>query len=458
MRTPVVAIFDIGKTNKKLFLINESYTIVWENTIQFTETKDEDGFPCEDIEELTHWVKSSLHELFELIDFQIKAVNFSTYGASFINLNKEGKIITPLYNYLKPYPEHLYKDFYDKYDSDGNFSVTTASPKLGSLNSGLQLYRLKYDQPEIFSQVHYSLHMPQYLSYLITKQVHADITSIGCHTALWDYNLNEYHEWLKKENISMKLPRLFSTEKVLRVTYNSQYILVGIGLHDSSAAIIPYIKAFDEPFILISTGTWCITLNPFNKTPLTINELEEDFLCYMEYRGSPIKASRLFAGYEHELQTKRLAEYFGTEPLFYKNVDYNRNFIKTLGLETARNRNKKVVSLMSGDSGFGNRDLQQYKNYEIAYHQLMMDIIELQVYSTKLIVQESTIKMIFVDGGFSRNPIYMNLLADAFPDIEVYASKVAQASAIGAAQSIHKFWNTKQLPKNIINLKKIIRE
>ena len=39
-------------------------------------------------------------------------------------------------------------------------------------------------------------------------------------------------------------------------------IAVGAGLHDSSAALIPYLSAFREPFILLSPGTWCISLNP----------------------------------------------------------------------------------------------------------------------------------------------------------------------------------------------------
>ena len=47
----------------------------------------------------------------------------------------------------------------------------------------------------------------------------------------------------------------------------------------------------------------------------------------------------------------------------------------------------------------------------------------------------------------------MNLLAEAFPKIEVYAAEVSQATALGAAVVLHKSWNTKPLPKNIITLK-----
>src|SRR5678815_4816297 len=99
--TPVIAIFDVGKTNKKLFLFDEHYRIVYEKTLQFTETVDEDGDPCENLEALTAWGRDSLKELSEFADFDIKALNFSAYGASFVHIDGEGKPVTGLYNYLK---------------------------------------------------------------------------------------------------------------------------------------------------------------------------------------------------------------------------------------------------------------------------------------------------------------------------------------------------------------------
>ena len=101
----VVAIFDIGKTNKKVFLFNENYKIVWEKSVNLEETKDEDGFPCEDIEVLKNWILDRLSEIKELKDYVLKAINFSTYGASFVYIDENGKVLTPLYNYLKEYPD-----------------------------------------------------------------------------------------------------------------------------------------------------------------------------------------------------------------------------------------------------------------------------------------------------------------------------------------------------------------
>jgi sugar (pentulose or hexulose) kinase len=102
---------------------------------------------------------------------------------------------------------------------------------------------------------------------------------------------------------------------------------------------------------------------------------------------------------------------------------------------------------------FAKRDLANYVTYEEAYHQLIYDIMQQQVISTQLVLRGTDVKKIFVDGGFSKNSVYMHLLAASFPGIEVFAATVAQATALGAALSLHKHWNPKPLPEDLIELK-----
>src|SRR5271154_5271876 len=109
MKIPVIAIFDIGKTNKKLFLFDEEYKIIFEKNECFAEIKDEDGDACEDLQKLTEFIFHSLDEVFSKKEFDIKAINFSAYGASFVYISENGKPLTPLYNYLKNYPAELKK-------------------------------------------------------------------------------------------------------------------------------------------------------------------------------------------------------------------------------------------------------------------------------------------------------------------------------------------------------------
>ena len=461
----VIAIFDIGKTNKKLFLFDEQYHIVLEKTAQFEETVDEDGDACENVELLTNWVKELLAEVFALPQFTIKALNFTTYGASFVHLDQNNKPLTPLYNYLKPYPEALSKAFYAQYGGELEVSNATASPVLGSLNSGMQLYRLKKERPKVFDRITYSFHLPQYISYLVAQYPCTDITSIGCHTQLWDFNKQDYHHWVKAEGIDKVFAPILPSDKVVASTVNGQPVQVGGGLHDSSSALIPYLTCFAEPFVLISTGTWCISLNPFNHNPLTKEELAQDCLCYMEYHGRPVKASRIFAGNEHEQQTKRIAAHFNVPASFYKHVEYNPDLLNQIPdppsdisksanqISDQRSANQQIKSDIVNQSAFPQRNLEQFTSPEQAYHCLLADIMEQQKISTQLVIQDTGVRRIFVDGGFSKNPVYMHLLAAAFPQLEVFAASVAQATSVGAALAIHKHWNPKPLPGDLIEMK-----
>jgi sugar (pentulose or hexulose) kinase len=445
----VVAIFDIGKTNKKVFLFNENYQIVWEKTVNLEETADEDDFPCENIVELKSWIILRLAEIKELKEFTLKAINFSTYGASFVYVDEEGNPLTPLYNYLKSYPEILRREFYKKYKGEEKFAIKTASPVLMSLNSGMQIYRLKQENPDLFFKVKYCLHLPQYLSSLLTGQYFSDITSIGCHTNLWNFKKMKYHKWIRKEVISAKIPPLLDAENTIEITGG---IAVGGGLHDSSSAIIPYIINFTEPFVLLSTGTWSISLNPFNNNPLTFEELQHDCLCYLQYKQKPIKAARLFSGNEHEVQSKKIALHFALPFDTFKEVIYDKVIIERLqekGKKPSKDDSHEIVR----ESLFEKRNLADFETYEMAYHQLMLDIVGQQILSTRLVIHNSPVKKLFVDGGFSKNSIFMNLLAENFLDMEVYAASMAQASALGAALAIHKNWNSKPIPNDLIDLK-----
>lgn len=442
-KKPAIAIIDVGKTNKKIFLFDQDYNIVCERSARFLETTDEDGDPCENLEALRLSVFDSLRWLFNKKDIDVKALNFSAYGASFVNIDEDGNAVTPLYNYLKPYPDELKKQFYNNYGGEEAFSLQTASPVLGSLNSAMQLYRLRHEKPEVFKEVRYSLHLPQYLSYLISGKPCSDITSIGCHTNLWDFQKNDYHEWVHTEGIDQKLAPICSYDETTKAIFPGNSYLVGIGLHDSSAALIPYMVNFHEPFVLLSTGTWCISLNPFNNTPLTIDELKQDCLCYLHYQGQPVKASRLFSGPEYEEGVERIAQHFNQDPIKYRTIEFNPDITSVLQKNDTSN---------SGTGLFAQRELSIFASDEEAYHQLVLDIIKQQVRSTNLVLKGSPVKRLFVDGGFSRNAVYMNLLAMAFPQLEVYAASMAQATALGAALAIHKSWNKKRLPNTLIKL------
>lgn len=423
----VTAVFDIGKTNKKFFLFNAALTICYQVQAELALTQDEDGHPCESIEELTTWVKTTFADALQRKEFVIEALNFSAYGASFVHIDHAGKPMPPLYNYTKPFPNTLRQKFYTLYGPKLDFSSNTGSFDAGMLNSGMQLFWLKHQHPNRFKNVKRSLHLPQYLSFIFSQQTVSDYTSIGCHTALWDYQKKRYHLWVKQEGLTSLLPPIVDTKTTTMKRIQGKDIKVGVGVHDSSAALIPYLKGFSEPFMLLSTGTWNVVLNPFASSQLNKKETIKGGLYYMQTDGSPVKAARLFLGYEHEHQVKQLNQRFGVSPHHHKTIPFSPMVYQKLkkgpnpqfewiGLSR---KSKKTTPL-------------SYSTFEEAYHHLMIALVARQVESIQLAQGEMYIKQLFVEGGFSNNKIFLKLLCLSLPTMEIYSSQLAQGSALGA--------------------------
>ena len=425
----VTAVFDIGRTNKKYVLFNEKYDIVHEFSESLPETVDEDGFPTEDCELLTKWVQDRWAELLANPEFDIKAVNVAGYGASLVHLDAANRPLTPLYSYLKPFPEDLLKQFYSTYGDPTRISLQTGSPAMGMLNSGMQLYWLKHTKPEIYSQIATTLHLPQYILYLLTGRKVSDYTSLGCHTALWSFEMWDYHEWVKQEGIHKKLaPVLASSSFIYR--HGDKGIQSGFGLHDSSSALIPYRMAVKKPFVLLSTGTWCINFNSFASKPLTSYQLERDCMNYLTPEGSGVTASRLFMGREHDYQVARIVEYFKVAPDFYKKVVFDDEILK-------QDTPKFYTACMTGNGPFPEPNTQEWQisafaAAEAAYHHLIKGLTELLFVSLDL-VNISDVHAIYVDGGFARNEIFTRLLARHYPNHKVYVSDLPYATSLGAA-------------------------
>lgn len=433
---PVTAVFDIGKTNKKFLLFDKEYAIIQKQQTTLDQGEDEDGYPCENLRQLEFWVQSKLQDASQNNKIKVKSLNFSTYGASLVHLDEQGNAVPPLYNYLKPYPEGLLDEFYDQYGGRQAFALQTASPPMGMLNSGLQLYWLKQRRSAKFKRISTSLHFPQYLSYMITGERVSERTSIGCHTALWDFKKGDYHPWIEEEEMRDLFPPIHPLYTTFQANSQEVSCKTGIGIHDSSAALAPYLFASDDAFMLVSTGTWSITLNPFNKEPLTYKELQRDCLCYLDIYGNQVKASRLFLGSEYMHQTKKLSRKFGLEhrnsavdldSVLLNKLSRNANPGKRLTLETAHN------SGPFPQEEAGSWQVDEFSSYEEAYHQLMLDLVSIQVTSIKLAQGSNSVDKLIITGGFSQNDFFVTLLASFLPDKKVYTASVPHASALGAA-------------------------
>jgi len=437
MKEKVIAIFDIGKTNKKLLLFDYDLSLVSEEETKFTEKFDDDGFECDNIELIEEWVNDSIKKLVKSEKYDLTALNFATYGATIVYLNSDGQRMTPVYNYLKPIDENIPERLYRRYGGQDEFCRRTASPALGMLNSGIQILWLKSVKPEVFSKVRYILHFPQYISYLITGKICSEHTSIGCHTGLWDFDNMKYHSWVSDKGLD--LPQPVPVETITEVEIEGKRLKAGIGIHDSSASLAPYFTGNRGKFLLVSTGTWCINMNPFNPEKLSVEQLDRDCLCYMSVERHPVKSSRLFLGNMHDRGVHKLNEHFRTTEDFHRNVQYDQELLNMLKIRYSGDR-RAFFNSGPGSREFKERiDLFDFKSFDEGYHQLMSELCDLTIEAIKLILPENDdIENIYITGGFGKNKIFIKLLTKSFPNKKVFTSVINNATALGAALVIFK--------------------
>lgn len=441
MERTLTAVFDIGKTNKKFFLFDSEFREVSRQYERLPLTEDEDGHPTEDLPALVSWMRRVLEDA--LASGQpIGALNFSSYGASLVHLDGEGNVLTPLYNYTKPLPAEIEEAFYTAYGPEDEFGRITGTSRSGMLNSGLQLYWLKQARPGVFEQIRHSLHLPQYLSYVFSGRLLSEYTSIGCHTALWDYGKQGYHPWVSKEKIDPLLPPIVPADTSTTGKVAGHTLRIGPGIHDSSAALLPYLESIRKPFVLLSTGTWSIALNPFTDGRLSEGDRDRDCINYMRIDGRPVKASRLFLGNEFGVQLDALSKQYGVPRDRYKQVEFDRRLYRRI--RSAFVPSIRWTSLDTGNCPSATK--WTHPTYEGAYHQLVYELCLMQEAHIRHIIRDPGIKRLYIDGGFSDNQVFVEILSQLIKPMRIRTTDASLGSALGAAIAV----SGQRIPKGFL--------
>ncbi|MEM9719511.1 MAG: FGGY family carbohydrate kinase [Bacteroidota bacterium] len=427
-------IFDIGKTNKKIFIFEADLTLVHSESHTFPERLDEDGFPCDDIQAISNWLITSFEKYIHDKTFDIQGVNISAYGASMVYLDPLGKVLTPLYNYLKSYPPELLNTFHQKYGHPMKVARETASPPLQMLNSGLQIYRLKYTQSQVFDKVRWALHLPQYFSFLLTGKALSEYTSIGCHTGLWNYESKVYHHWVIEEKIDRILPPIVSSYQYVEREFANKKVQIGVGIHDSSAALIPYMRKAAKTFALLSTGTWCISLNPYTHEGLREEDLQQDCLHFLRPDGGTVRAARLFLGNEYKLQVEKICARFDRS----RQAANEMSFVESLyqRLEEAPKPLFRFDSICPKRLQPQQTLWDSFSSFEEAYHRLILELVKEQVKSLDRATGNTHIEVLYLDGGFAGNKVFVNILSKQYSKVSLNVSDIPVGAALGAAMAL----------------------
>jgi sugar (pentulose or hexulose) kinase len=102
-------------------------------------------------------------------------------------------------------------------------------------------------------------------------------------------------------------------------------------------------------------------------------------------------------------------------------------------------------------------NLSHFLTFADAYHQLMLDLVDLCMESISLIIPaDDHTSVVYISGGFARNELFVRLLASRLPDKDVYTSEVDNATALGAAMVVWESAFGEELPFIGLGLKAVM--
>ncbi|WP_299723339.1 FGGY-family carbohydrate kinase [uncultured Tateyamaria sp.] len=297
-----IAVIDIGKTNAKLALVDlerltEIAVVTRPNIVQ-----PGPPYPHYDVE--GHWafLLNALAQFHK--EHGIDAISVTTHGACAALLDATDALAAPILDYEHTYPAEIVA----AYDALKPDFAQTGSPKLaGGLNIGAQLHWLFANDPSLKDRTTRIVTYPQYWGHRLTGVAATDVTSIGCHTDLWNPYEGTYSDLTAKLGIRGKLAPVRRPSDILgpilpqiaEATGLAPGTPVCVGIHDSNASLYPYVTSLDAPLSVVSTGTWVIAMSLSGKAVSL--DPARDTLVNVNAHEQAVASARFMGGREFEL-------------------------------------------------------------------------------------------------------------------------------------------------------------
>jgi sugar (pentulose or hexulose) kinase len=388
--------------------------------------------------------------------FPVKAIAVSTHGATFVCVGKDGKPALPCVYYTHEPEENFHTSFYKQFGNPQELQAQTGTPAFKALiNPAKGIYFEQQQFSEEFKKVNAVLPYPQYWGFRLTGKKGTEGTYMGNHTYLWDYPKSCLSSVAHKLGIGSLIPGKLCkpwdilgtlSEEAAARTELSKDTIVTMGIHDSNSALLPHFAKKEGGFILNSTGTWCVIMNPVDKYGFSPDELGKVVFFNISAFGSLIKTAIFLGGLEFETWSSLILKKHGrndapgwNEELYRSILEEKRLFLLpelTPGSGQFPNSRSRIVE--DGKSYFLNDNEGTcppcFADYEKSFAVLRISL----VMQTITAIERSGIKDgfdIFTEGGFRMDESYNILLSSAFPNNKVYLTDIKEATALGAAMT-----------------------
>ncbi|WP_431322839.1 FGGY-family carbohydrate kinase [Rhizobium sp. YTU87027] len=296
-----IAVLDIGKTNAKVVVLDGA-TGAEVAVAKTPNTVLRNGpYPHYDIDRLWSFTLNALRSFAKEPGFD--AISITTHGASAALLDKTGNLAMPVLDYEHEYPADICEAYARLRPA---FEETFSPHQTMGLNIGAQLHYQMTAFPEDFAKVATIVTYPQYWTARLTGVASNEVTSLGCHTDLWNPRESRYSSLVDTLGIGDLMAPIRSAFDSLGPVLPHIAEAIGLtgeipvycGIHDSNASLLPHLIDRAAPFSVVSTGTWVINFGVGGD--LAHLDPKRDALANVDAYGRAVPSSRFMGGREFE--------------------------------------------------------------------------------------------------------------------------------------------------------------
>jgi sugar (pentulose or hexulose) kinase len=289
-----IVVFDIGKTNVKLSLVENGEI---RRTVSAPDRAVTDGlYPHIDTDGIWSFLMRGLRDLTALA--VVSDIVVVAHGAAGALVDASGDLALPVLDYEMPIDGTAYDELASP------FTETFSPPMAGGLNLARQVYWQATTFPDLFARVRYILPYAQYWSYRLSGVASSEVTSLGCHTGLWQPATGDFSGFVDRMGWRHLFAPLRKAEDVLGPVLPEICAETGlpadcrvrVGIHDSSASFLRHRLSRPAPFAVASTGTWVVCMAagaPVDGLPA------ESCLANVDVLGKPVPVCTFMGGREY---------------------------------------------------------------------------------------------------------------------------------------------------------------
>jgi sugar (pentulose or hexulose) kinase len=282
---------------------------------------------------------------------------------------------------------------------------------------------------------------PQYLGYLLTGQKRIEPTYTGCHGYLLDASGTCYSSIADSLGITDKLPDLpFSNPwatlgdlkpEIAKSAGLPANCKVTVGVHDSNAALVPYLSKGLEDFVVQDSGTWVVTMAPKigGDAEFETRELGREVFYNRSIYGDPVKTNIFRGGAEFDfyrsnvLENKKRPDQVDEELL--AEIISQKSAFCLPTIERGSGLFPNSVACLEGVETI-------FRDHSTAWH--VVDLgLAIQGYQALRMAAGENPKHIYIEGNIGKhNPVYRGIIASLFPESEMFYGSMGGAP-FGAA-------------------------